>query len=78
MAINDLIQIAKLFPKERRVKAIKVSKEFYEYIKKNFGTPDDLIAKAPIGYKEHLGSIPIVIDDDVETWKVEYWEDKDV
>ena len=71
MTVNDLIQIAKLFPKERRVKAIKVSKKFYKYIKKNLSA-DDAIKEAYYNFTDRLGGIPIVIDKDVETWEVEY------
>lgn len=72
MTISDIIKVSKLFKKERRIKAIRVSKEFYEYIKKNFGAPEELIAKAPSNFIDRLGGVPIVIDDDVETWEVEY------
>lgn len=71
MTINDLIEIAKLFPKERRVKAIKVSKRFYEYIRKNFSA-DETIKEACYNFIDRLGGIPIVIDKDVKTWEIEY------
>ena len=75
MKISDLIEVMKLFPKERRVKAIKVSKKFYKYIKKNLGASDDVIKEIYYNFIDRLDGIPIVIDKDVEIYEIEYEED---
>ena len=76
MTINDLIKIAKLFPKERRVKAIRVSEEFYYHIKKDLSAPpEELLKKIPKGFMGGVCGIPIVIDNDVKTYEIEYEKD---
>lgn len=57
----------------RPVKAIKVSQGYYELLKQFCETDADSFT----GYIEPINGIPIIIDDEVATWKIEYVEDKD-
>ena len=73
MTAEDIIKAAKLFPKERRAKAIKVSEKFYYYIKNELGAPpEELLKKIPKGFMGGICGIPVVIDKDVETYEIEY------
>ncbi len=66
--VDTLIKVASLFTKERRVKAIKVSQSFYNYVIKSLREED----LSKYGYMTEFIGIPIIIDDDVETYKIEY------
>ena len=76
MNVSDLIKIAKLFPKERRIKRIKVSYEFYQHIKKYIESmPDYLFQKVQHNCVDSINGASIVIDNDVATWEIEYEEE---
>lgn len=71
--LAGVIRAIKLFPR-RTVKAIKVSQGYFELVKQMCEV--DAEAKQD----DYIGTcdmIPIIIDDEVTTWKVEYVEDID-
>ena len=76
--VDTLIKAANLFTKVRHAKAIKVSRSFYNYVIKSLREEDvfeEDLSKEDLsryGYMAKFIGIPIIIDDDVETYKIEY------
>lgn len=60
------------------VKSIKVSQSMWEYLKRHsidMSTIPDKFSKFESGYIGRFDGVPIIVDDDVEFYEIEYWED---
>lgn len=68
----EAMQFAKVFRENPCVKSIKVSQEFWELIKSQTKDLQDELPSVVNGYIGHFTGIPIIIDEDVDTWEVEY------
>ena len=70
--LSNVLLAIKSFP-WRPVKAIKVSQEYLELIMQMCVTDIEIKQDDYIGTYD---MIPIILDDEVVTWKIEYMEDK--
>lgn len=71
-ALIEAMQFAKVFRENPCVKSIKVSQEFWELLKSQLIDWQDDSERYAEGYIARFDAIPIIIDDDVDTWEVEY------
>ena len=71
-ALVEAMQFAKLFRENPCVKSIKVSQEFWDLLKSQSIDWQDVDGFSAEGYITRFDAIPIILDDDVDTWEVEY------